>query len=333
MVALCATLTGCSFFSRNHSTGNASAPPEVRGAAAPANKPADEQWWQAATLTPGKAIMEGLFVADTPAKTRSGKGALPADLNKGKSFWSPDREFDYLFANYEYPKQPFWRDYWNMKYFVWEDTKALGKPKYLITLGIGAALAGGLQPLDHRVNRHFHHTDVLHGWEKTGNNISNPATLFGVSGLLYVYSLAASDEVYRKRSTILLEGLAYNNLVTLALKAAFERQSPNGHGFLGIKDSFPSGHTSSAFAVAAMLDEMYGHQVGFPLYVVAGFAGFARLQGGDHYLSDCVFGAFLGYAIGHAVFERNKMELFGFKLEPLVEPESGAVGLALTRRF
>jgi hypothetical protein len=298
---------------------------------------ADDGWWRDSALTPKSAIADGVFVAGESAPKAGGKKTLvpptlPTDLNKGKSFWDPDREFDYLFANYKYQNE-WWRDFYEMPVGLWHDTKTLAQPRYLITLGIGAALAGGMQPLDHRISRHFQHTDILHGWVKAGNNIGNPATHFILAGGLYAYALAAKDDPYKKRSLILLEGLVYDNLATLFLKAAFERDTPNHKGFMGIKDSFPSGHVSSTFAMAAMLDGMYGHKVGYPLYLVGGYVALSRLNDEDHYLSDCVFGAFLGYTIGKAVFERNQVEMFGFKVEPYVEPETGAMGLSLNYNF
>jgi len=338
LVALCSALTGCTLF-KDCGCGDNSDGQSLAASPAASRQAGDEQWWRASVITPKSAMRNGVFIANQAAAPKADNapsprpGTLPPDLNNGKSFWEPDREFDYLYANYEHPKQAWWRDYWNLKYFPWEDTKALAKPKYLITLGIGAALAGATRPLDHGIARHFEHTDILHGGVKAGNNIGNPATHFMLAGAMYAYGLAANDDPYRKRSLILLEGLAYNGLVTLALKAAFERETPNGKRTLGIKDSFPSGHVSSTFAMAAMLDEMYGHKVGYPLYLLGGYVALSRLNDQDHYLSDCVFGAFLGYAIGKAVFEKNELELFGFKLEPLIVPETGAMGLSLTHNF
>jgi membrane-associated phospholipid phosphatase len=346
LLALCATLTGCSLFKKCPSCDSSAAGQTIAHVVQPpsaAGSSADDGWWLASAITPKSAVASGVFVADEPAAPKAGGGAgaspggkpaIPADLNKDKSFWSPDREFDYLFAHYQYPKRAWWRNFViDMPVGWWKDTKTLAQPRYLITLGIGAALAGGMQPLDHRVARHLREAPLLGGARKAGNAIGNPGTHFAAAGALYLYALAANDEVYRKRSTILLEGLVYDNVATLFLKAIFERRTPNGAGFFGIRDSFPSGHVSSTFAMAAMLDEMYGHQVGYPLYVVGGFVGLSRMQDRDHYLSDCVFGAFLGYAVGKAVFERNQVEMFGFKLEPMIEPETGAMGLSLNYNF
>jgi len=346
LLALCAILTGCSLFKKCPDCNDSAAGQTIAHVAQPpsaAGSSADDGWWLASTITPKSAIAGGIYVAsETPAPGKDGGGTpasgarpvIPADLNKDKSFWSPDREFDYLFTHYQYPKQPWWRDFViDMPVGLWHDTKTLAQPRYLITLAIGAALAGGVQPLDHRIEKHLRHTNVLGGAEKSGNTIGHPGAHFALAGAVYFYGLAAADDPYKKRGLILLEGLVYDNVATLFLKAVFERDTPNHKGFFGIKDSFPSGHVSSTFAMAAMLDEMYGHQVGYPLYALGGFVALSRMQSRDHYLSDCVFGAFLGYAVGKAVFERNQVEMFGFKLEPTVNPETGAIGLSFTHKF
>jgi membrane-associated phospholipid phosphatase len=108
--------------------------------------------------------------------------------------------------------------------------------------------------------------------------------------------------------------------------------APNGQ-----RDAFggawPSGHTSSSFAFAAVLDEYYGPKVGIPAYILAGLVGWERIDDREHDLSDVVFGAALGYVIGRTVSERHHREFCGFEMQPYVDPWTGTTGLALERRF
>jgi membrane-associated phospholipid phosphatase len=64
--------------------------------------------------------------------------------------------------------------------------------------------------------------------------------------------------------------------------------------------SFPSGHTSSAFATAAVLERHYGWKVGVPAYAAATYVGGSRLSENKHYLSDVIFGAAIGVVCGRA---------------------------------
>lgn len=83
-----------------------------------------------------------------------------------------------------------------------------------------------------------------------------------------------------------------NGLYTTALKLGINRQRPNGGRY-----SYPSGHTSSAFAAAGVVYSQFGRTWGIPAFAAAGYVGLSRLQEGKHYLSDVVAGGILGTLI------------------------------------
>lgn len=73
-------------------------------------------------------------------------------------------------------------------------------------------------------------------------------------------------------------------------------------------DAFPSGHTMRAVALATVLAGVYHHRPvwGLVFYGLAGITAFSRLQRGDHWPSDVVAGALLGFGIGRAVLAFNR---------------------------
>lgn len=89
-----------------------------------------------------------------------------------------------------------------------------------------------------------------------------------------------------------LAGLAANGL-----KLVFRVDRPHT---LGSSYSFPSGHATTVFAVAAVLARAYP-PVGPLFAAVALFGGLARVYFRDHFLIDVVAGGLLGTAIGLAV--------------------------------
>ena len=124
--------------------------------------------------------------------------------------------------------------------------------------------------------------------------------------------------------------LAITGLTTVGLKAIRDNETPNGREW-----AWPSGHTASSFTVASVLDEFYGPKVGIPAYVLASLVGYRMMDTGDHWASDVVFGATLGYVVGHTVAgKHNELEIAGFKVLPYTGNTKGtAIGISLVKQF
>jgi membrane-associated phospholipid phosphatase len=113
---------------------------------------------------------------------------------------------------------------------------------------------------------------------------------------------------------------------TTMLKSAAHRTRPDGSNTL----SFPSGHTSSAFAMASVFDAHYGPKVGIPAYAAAAAIGLSRIESNKHHLSDVLAGATLGYLVGHSVSKSNGLPERGrerrFDITPATDANGAGVG-------
>jgi membrane-associated phospholipid phosphatase len=110
---------------------------------------------------------------------------------------------------------------------------------------------------------------------------------------------------FRAMTYDMLDAAIVNFGYTALVKVAVGRERPNG----GDSRSFPSGHTSNSFALAAVAERHYGWKLGVPAYLVAGLVGASRIQQEKHHLSDVVAGATLGYIVGRAVVRVNSRPL------------------------
>ena len=116
-----------------------------------------------------------------------------------------------------------------------------------------------------------------------------------------IWSSILSTSILDKEKNNLSEKLEFstlamitNGVITELMKRSFGRVRPNG----GCCKSFPSGHTSHSFTVATIANELYGKQVGAVAYCLAALVATSRIHDNKHYLSDVIFGAGLGTAVG-----------------------------------
>ena len=122
------------------------------------------------------------------------------------------------------------------------------------------------------------------------------------------------------------QALIVNSVYTSALKSLTSRTRPDGSDRL----SFPSGHTSTAFAWATVAQAHYGWKIGAPSYLAAATIGLSRISTAKHHLSDVLAGAALGYVTGRTVVRVNgpaPSRKATFTLHPASDAVGGGVGL------
>jgi len=74
--------------------------------------------------------------------------------------------------------------------------------------------------------------------------------------------------------------------------------------------SFPSGHTATSFALAAVLASRFPRQA-WLFYTLAGLVGVGRVVGGSHYPSDVLAGALLGLGVGWILADTARKRVKG----------------------
>ena len=92
----------------------------------------------------------------------------------------------------------------------------------------------------------------------------------------------------------LLLAVGRTELATYSLKYSIDSERPNGGG-----QSFPSGHTSIAFAGAEFMRKQYGWKWGVPSYLAASYVGWSRVETRNHWASDVFAGAAIGILSNH----------------------------------
>lgn len=134
-------------------------------------------------------------------------------------------------------------------------------------------------------------------------------------------------------------GLLSETLLVNALKYTVREERPDGSAF----NSFPSGHSATAFLGAELVRHEYGWGWGAAAYSVATGVGLLRIYHRRHHWWDVVSGAGCGILaanIGYWTLKPVK-SLFGIgipenasaSLSPAADPYTGSYGFALNVNF
>lgn len=193
----------------------------------------------------------------------------------------------------------------------------------LLVLGAGAGLAFLAQRSDLAVRREvrspgWQENGALEALEVIGDHWGGSAAV--VTGLgLWGGGLWARNETVAAVGLRGIEAITVSGVITKVLKAGFGRARPRtdsldawnvefGRGWDNDHEAFPSGHSTAAFAFAAVVTSEVARRapeqrwiVGASTFALGGVTAYARLHANAHWLSDVTMGAAIGMASGWAV--------------------------------
>ncbi|WP_413293702.1 phosphatase PAP2 family protein [Bdellovibrio sp. HCB185ZH] len=157
----------------------------------------------------------------------------------------------------------------------------------IIVGGLMASAAAGTQDdklFEYTQNHHI----MSDSWEQLGGFLGS-----GGPGVVLALSQLWWDQPGGLQS---FRAMLLTTVTHVTLAASINRQRPTGdRGW-----SWPSGHTSNAFAIATSMAYSYGPWVGTASYGVATFIAASRISAQVHWLSDVVAAAALGIYWGRA---------------------------------
>jgi len=227
------------------------------------------------------------------------------------------------------------KDTWDDGVYVYTSPLRLEESDLPMGLTV-AGLLGGSLALD-RITRRNLLTYQNSGSANTLQSYGNYAQFAGpMLGGIFAASGWATHDAYQKQvSWDLIESFLWANAVSETFKLSLGRRRPYATDDPfelrpgSTSGSFPSGHTTSAFAAATTLSEYYPTwKVMVPAYAAASVVGFSRIYANQHWGSDVVGGALVGYSVSHTLFKRHRKRTessWDFRVSP--------DGLAVSRRF
>jgi membrane-associated phospholipid phosphatase len=197
------------------------------------------------------------------------------------------------------------------------------------SLFAGTVLAVGVaHHYDDNVRNHFE-KNYAPGQTANTEDVKDalPAAAMLVGTWAYAGLIDSSDG--RREAWTMLEAAGLSSITAYGLKYAMGREGPDqtsdpNEWFKGGGGSFPSWHTTAAFAVGTVLAESGSDDFRwlrrFIGYGLASFTGYERLKHNAHWLSDTVAGAALGAASARFSMNRNYRSDERLSISLLPEP-------------
>lgn len=214
------------------------------------------------------------------------------------------------------------------------------KDFYTLSAVLGAGIF--MYAVDQDINSWFQNnrSAISENASRFITNLGQGVVLGAILASLYVSGEFFHQDSLRKTALIGFESLVISGVLVASLKFFLGRSRPfNGESSsvfrpLSLKSSyqsFPSGHATSAFAVAAVIaDQSKTLAVDLLTYTFAGFVAVSRVHEGKHWTSDVLVGSALGYFIGKKVSSLNRNRDAGKTMVSfLYSPDNQALSISL----
>ena len=206
---------------------------------------------------------------------------------------------------------------------------------------------GALIASDHYIENRIDHSPSQINTGTRLSYLGEEYTLIPAAVGLYAYGVWKDDAKPREVGVLTGQALLDDLVVMQVMKLAFGRQRPDAKNvrersewFSG-GQSFPSGHAMASWTIASVLTHEYAHTPGakWVPWVACGFAGtvtVARWMAAEHFSSDLLAGAAVGWFIGRYVYKTHEdmaihrhQSLSAVNVVPDVAPETRTYGIAL----
>ena len=198
------------------------------------------------------------------------------------------------------------------------------KERHVAPLILLTAATGFLIATDESVRDSFKSYTDGHGWvQDVGPVITKMGTLgaAATAGIFFGAGLIFKDERARDTGYLAASAIVQTFLVNHFIKGMSGRQRPSAAdgedhwagpaGFFkrydpdynGLYDSFPSGHSATAFSVATVVALQYRHWPWVPVlaYTIAAGVVLSRVTEDRHWMSDVFVGAVVGHLVARLV--------------------------------
>ena len=224
------------------------------------------------------------------------------------------------------------------------------RPGDILPIAGLAVLTGVLINNDEAIHRGFIDYQNGHSWIRSVGPVITEMGSYGAWGTAAAFlcvGLIAKDATTIETAALALSAMLQGAILVTFLKGLFGRQRPSwaggvdrwsgpagfsewfNTGIYGKYDSFPGGHSITAFSLATVVAMQYQESVWVPIlaYTTAVGVVVSRMTENKHWLSDCLVGGVLGHVIGRLVVLSHRRR---YHILPTAGVDHGTLSLAFT---
>lgn len=158
-----------------------------------------------------------------------------------------------------------------------------------------------------------------------------------VPNILYIGAFAyrgayMNDPAGHRRAVGMFKATLYSTSVTTFLKYTVRESRPIDKDW---RNSFPSGHTTSAFAFGGYVMAEHEYWLGIPALILSTFIGYSRINDNMHWLHDVTAGATIGWVYGWGISKLQQKTEKEKEKSTFIAPiyDSRTVGISLYKEF
>jgi len=216
-----------------------------------------------------------------------------------------------------------------------------------------ATLTGLLIANDEAIHRGFMNYRDAHAWVRSVSPVITQMGSYGAWGTAAIFlgvGLIGGDKKSTETAVLAASAMLQSDILVTFLKGMFGRQRPfwadgvdhwsGPVGFFkmlesgqsGRFDSFPGGHSITAFSLATVVAMQYRESVWVPIlaYTTATGVALSRVTENKHWLSDSLVGGVLGYVVGRLVVRNHRSR---YHVMPTAGVAHGSPSFAATFSF
>lgn len=153
-----------------------------------------------------------------------------------------------------------------------------------------------------------------------------PNIIYTLGALAHGYYSTEDKSSYEKADHMFRATL-YSGFVTTVLKYTVREPRPNSPQE---KNSFPSGHTTTAFAFATVIATEHSWHWGVPALALAALTGFSRMNDERHFLHDVMAGMTLGVGYGLGTYYSKAGQGSKYVIVPIFDQDRTGLRVVTT---